>query len=107
MVVVYIISFLLGNTLIASQVIDIITASTNDMGPSSLGAFKKSNLSASWRVAGVDSSVANIESQVRISVIGSCFILYSNQLLLHSKVYTIITTISIDDYPPIGKTNSV
>lgn len=42
--------------MITLQVIDVITASTNDMGPLSLDTFRKNNLSASWKV-GVDTSV--------------------------------------------------
>lgn len=44
-------------SLFSKEVIDVIIASTNDMGPYSLDSFRKSNLSASWRVVGVDSSV--------------------------------------------------
>lgn len=42
--------------MVALQVIDVITASTNDMGPLSLDYFRKNNFSTSWKV-GVDNSV--------------------------------------------------
>lgn len=50
-------------SLFSKEVIDVIIASTNDMGPYSLDSFRKSNLSASWRVVGVDSSVV-IDSEI-------------------------------------------
>lgn len=44
-------------SIFSKEVIDVIIASTNDMGPYSLDSFRKNNLSASWKVVGVDSSV--------------------------------------------------
>lgn len=49
------------------QVLDVITASTNDMGPLSLDTFRKNNLSASWKV-GVDTKVV-ATFEVKISTI--------------------------------------
>lgn len=42
------------------QVIDVIAASTNDMGPYSLDHFRKSNLSASWKIDGLETTVDGI-----------------------------------------------
>ena len=50
------------------QVIDVIVASTNDMGPYSLDSFRKNNLSASWQVVGVDTSIVT-NSEVRMFVL--------------------------------------
>lgn len=36
------------------QVIDVITATTDDSNPLNLDVFRKSNLSASWRIVGAD-----------------------------------------------------
>lgn len=47
-------SFLQASSMM--QVLDVITASTNDMGPLSLDTFRRNNLSASWKV-GVDTKV--------------------------------------------------
>ncbi|GAB4861859.1 Polygalacturonate 4-alpha-galacturonosyltransferase [Ancistrocladus abbreviatus] len=44
------------NSLLSKEVIDVIAANTNDMGPLSLDFFKKNNLSASWKVVGKESS---------------------------------------------------
>ncbi|KAK3028566.1 hypothetical protein RJ639_039257 [Escallonia herrerae] len=41
------------------QVIDVIKANTDDLGPLSLDLFRKSNLSASWRLVGQEISVEN------------------------------------------------
>lgn len=40
------------------QVLDVIVSNTNDVGPLSLESFRKNNLSASWRVAGLRTSNA-------------------------------------------------
>ncbi|GAB2290886.1 Polygalacturonate 4-alpha-galacturonosyltransferase [Dionaea muscipula] len=37
-------------SLLSKEVIDVIVANTNDLGPLSLDSFRKNNLSASWRV---------------------------------------------------------
>lgn len=50
--------------MIALQVIDVITASTNDMGPLSLDSFRKNNVSASWKVGMDNSVVAHPEVRV-------------------------------------------
>lgn len=42
------------------QVIDVIAASTNDMGPYSLDHFRKNNLSASWKIDGQEAMVDGI-----------------------------------------------
>ncbi|KAJ7962270.1 Hexosyltransferase [Quillaja saponaria] len=47
--------------LFSKEVIDIIVASTNDTGPLSLDNFRKNNLSASWRVIGVETSNSTSE----------------------------------------------
>jgi alpha-1,4-galacturonosyltransferase len=41
----------------SKEVIDVIKANTADLGPLSLDFFRKSNLSASWKVIGQDNSV--------------------------------------------------
>ncbi|XP_015584489.2 polygalacturonate 4-alpha-galacturonosyltransferase isoform X1 [Ricinus communis] len=46
-------------SLLSKEVIDVITASTADMGPLSLDSFRKNNLSASWKVIGVEAPVKN------------------------------------------------
>ncbi|XVF33442.1 hypothetical protein REPUB_Repub17cG0168900 [Reevesia pubescens] len=43
--------------LFTKEVIDVVTTSTADLGPLSLDSFRKGNLSASWKVIGVDTSV--------------------------------------------------
>ncbi|KAK7340150.1 hypothetical protein VNO77_20844 [Canavalia gladiata] len=40
----------------SKEALDVIASSTNDMGPLSLERFRKNNLSASWRVAGLKTS---------------------------------------------------
>ncbi|KAM1262447.1 hypothetical protein ACFX13_028245 [Malus domestica] len=46
------------------KVIDVISASTNDMGPLSLNFFRKNNLSASWKVIGENSSVTDSQKDL-------------------------------------------
>lgn len=50
--------------------IDIIKASTDDLGPLSLDSFRKNNLSASWRFVGqeiVDKhNVADVEVRIEL-----------------------------------------
>ncbi|PKI49564.1 hypothetical protein CRG98_030057, partial [Punica granatum] len=46
-------------SLFSEGVIDVITASTDDSNPLNLDVFRKSNLSASWRIVGPDASVVN------------------------------------------------
>eukprot|EP00257_Ricinus_communis_P024314 XP_015584492.1 polygalacturonate 4-alpha-galacturonosyltransferase isoform X2 [Ricinus communis] len=46
-------------SLLSKEVIDVITASTADMGPLSIDSFRKNNLSASWKVIGVEAPVKN------------------------------------------------
>ncbi|GAB4844408.1 Polygalacturonate 4-alpha-galacturonosyltransferase [Ancistrocladus abbreviatus] len=43
-------------SLLSKEVIDVIAANTNDLGPLSLHSFKRNNLSASWKVVGQGSS---------------------------------------------------
>ncbi|KAL6126050.1 hypothetical protein ACLB2K_074101 [Fragaria x ananassa] len=45
-----------AKSLFSKEVIDVIAASTNDMGPLSLDFFRKNNLSASWKVIGEKTS---------------------------------------------------
>ncbi|OMP00495.1 alpha-1,4-galacturonosyltransferase 1-like protein [Corchorus olitorius] len=54
--------------LITKEVIDVVTTSTADMGPLSLDSFRKGNLSASWKVIGVESSVEDNASSEMASV---------------------------------------
>ncbi|RZB53627.1 polygalacturonate 4-alpha-galacturonosyltransferase-like [Glycine soja] len=44
--------------LFSKEVLDVIVSNTNDVGPLSLENFRKNNLSASWRVAGLRTSNA-------------------------------------------------
>ncbi|EOX96142.1 hypothetical protein QUC31_005409 [Theobroma cacao] len=44
-------------SLLTKEVIDVVTSSTADLGPLSLDSFRKGNLSASWKVIGVEASV--------------------------------------------------
>ncbi|KAG4192243.1 hypothetical protein ERO13_A07G144750v2 [Gossypium hirsutum] len=45
--------------LFTKEVIDVVSTSTADLGPLSLDSFRKGNLSTSWKVIGVESSVAD------------------------------------------------
>ncbi|KAB2626692.1 polygalacturonate 4-alpha-galacturonosyltransferase [Pyrus ussuriensis x Pyrus communis] len=51
-------------SLFSKEVIDVISASTNDMGPLSLNFFRKNNLSASWKVIGENSSVTDSQKNL-------------------------------------------
>ncbi|XVF22664.1 hypothetical protein REPUB_Repub12eG0190500 [Reevesia pubescens] len=44
-------------SLFTKEVIDVVTTSTADLGPLSLDSFRKGNLSASWKVIGIETSV--------------------------------------------------
>ncbi|THF94255.1 hypothetical protein TEA_011481 [Camellia sinensis var. sinensis] len=46
------------------DVFDVITANTNDLGPLSLDFFRKNNLSASWKVVGLETSAENNATSV-------------------------------------------
>ncbi|KAK0582937.1 hypothetical protein LWI29_031304 [Acer saccharum] len=46
-------------SLFSKEVIDVIAASTVDLGPLSLDTFRKNNMSASWKVIGLETSVDN------------------------------------------------
>ncbi|BFG21811.1 hypothetical protein CerSpe_080860 [Prunus speciosa] len=46
-------------SLFSKEVIDVIAANTNDMGPLSLDFFRKNNLSASWKVIGEKTSITD------------------------------------------------
>ncbi|XP_019461901.1 PREDICTED: polygalacturonate 4-alpha-galacturonosyltransferase-like isoform X2 [Lupinus angustifolius] len=48
-------------SLFSKEVLDVIVSITNDTGPLSLDNFRKNNLSASWRVAGSETSNATYE----------------------------------------------
>ncbi|EOA23221.1 hypothetical protein CARUB_v10016785mg [Capsella rubella] len=50
-------------SLFSKEVLDVISTSTADLGPLSLDSFKKKNLPASWRGAGVDTSLGYSENQ--------------------------------------------
>ncbi|KAF3494200.1 hypothetical protein DY000_02056778 [Brassica cretica] len=54
-----------------ASVLDVITASTADLGPFSLDSFKKNNLSASYREAVVDTSVRNSQNQTTSSAMNA------------------------------------
>ncbi|XVF79940.1 hypothetical protein PTKIN_Ptkin15bG0030600 [Pterospermum kingtungense] len=43
--------------LFTKEVIDVVTTSTADLGPLSLDSFRKGNLSASWKIIGIETSV--------------------------------------------------
>ncbi|XP_013711567.2 polygalacturonate 4-alpha-galacturonosyltransferase [Brassica napus] len=58
-------------SLFSKEVLDVITASTADLGPFSLDSFKKNNLSASYREAGVDTSVRNSQNQTTSSALNA------------------------------------
>lgn len=57
-------------SLLSKEVIDIITATTDDLGPFSLDYFRKSNLSASWKVVGLGTSVENNASSLEPNQMG-------------------------------------
>ncbi|CBI38820.3 hypothetical protein VitviT2T_023552 [Vitis vinifera] len=57
-------------SLLSKEVIDIITATTDDLGPFSLDYFRKSNLSASWKVVGLGTSVENNTSSLEPNQMG-------------------------------------
>ncbi|XP_047954561.1 polygalacturonate 4-alpha-galacturonosyltransferase-like isoform X1 [Salvia hispanica] len=50
------------NSLFSKDVIDVINASTNDLGPLNVDFFRKEKLSASWKVAGNKMSAGNATS---------------------------------------------
>lgn len=56
-------------SLLTREVMDVIKASTDDLGPLSLDSFRKSNLSASWKFAGretpAENSALSLESNQR------------------------------------------
>ncbi|XP_013711252.1 polygalacturonate 4-alpha-galacturonosyltransferase [Brassica napus] len=56
-------------SLFSKEVLDVITASTADLGPFSLDSFKKNNLSASYRE--VDTSVRNSQNQTTSSAMNA------------------------------------
>ncbi|KAM1027911.1 hypothetical protein ACFX2I_040620 [Malus domestica] len=55
-------------SLFSKEVIDVISASTNDMGPLSLDFLRKNNLSASWKVIGANNSVVT-DSQINLTAV--------------------------------------
>ncbi|KAM1125270.1 hypothetical protein ACFX14_040642 [Malus domestica] len=55
-------------SLFSKEVIDVISASTNDMGPLSLDFLRKNNLSASWKVIGANNSVV-ADSQINLTAV--------------------------------------
>ncbi|CAH8356560.1 unnamed protein product [Eruca vesicaria subsp. sativa] len=56
-------------SLFSKEVLDVITASTADLGPFSLDSFKKNNFSASWRE--VDTSVRHTQNQTTSGVMNA------------------------------------
>lgn len=57
-------------SLLSKEVIDVITATTDDLGPFSLDYFRKSNFSASWKVVGLGTSVENNASSLEPNQMG-------------------------------------
>lgn len=55
-------------SLFSKEVIDVIAASTNDMGPYSLDHFRKNNLSVSWKIDGQEVTVDGISEGNQIVV---------------------------------------
>ncbi|XP_038877322.1 polygalacturonate 4-alpha-galacturonosyltransferase-like isoform X2 [Benincasa hispida] len=55
-------------SLFSKEVIDVIAASTNDMGPYSLDHFRKNNLSVSWKIDGQEIRVDSISEKNQIIV---------------------------------------
>ncbi|KGN46221.1 polygalacturonate 4-alpha-galacturonosyltransferase [Cucumis sativus] len=55
-------------SLFSKEVIDVIAASTNDMGPYSLDHFRKNNFSASWKINGQEVTVDGISERNRMVV---------------------------------------
>ncbi|KAL6981861.1 polygalacturonate 4-alpha-galacturonosyltransferase [Sarracenia purpurea var. burkii] len=51
-------------SLFSKEVIDVIKTNTNDLGPLSLDVFRKNNLSASWKVVGLETAVENNSTSV-------------------------------------------
>ncbi|CAI0471988.1 unnamed protein product [Linum tenue] len=49
-------------SLFTKDVIDVIAANTADLGPFSLDAFRRSNLSASWKLVGAEASADHLSS---------------------------------------------
>ncbi|KAL8119151.1 polygalacturonate 4-alpha-galacturonosyltransferase-like [Apium graveolens] len=58
-------------SLFSREVIDVIKASTNDLGPLSLDSFRKNNLSASWKFVGHDTEVDRISSSAKANEIAA------------------------------------
>lgn len=48
------------------QVIDVIKASTDDLGPLSLDSFRKNNLSASWKFVGRETVAKKIGADAKV-----------------------------------------
>ena len=68
-----------------------ITSSTADLGPLSLDSFRKNNLSASWKVIGVDNTSVedNAASEVRMTH-------YCHALVESCAKYYVVCTIVCD-----------
>ncbi|KAK1364458.1 Hexosyltransferase [Heracleum sosnowskyi] len=58
-------------SLFSREVIDVIKASTNDLGPLSLDSFRKNNLSASWKFVGHETQVDRISSLAKANEISA------------------------------------
>ncbi|KAI7746780.1 hypothetical protein M8C21_032766 [Ambrosia artemisiifolia] len=54
-------------SLFTKKVIDVIKASTDDLGPLSLDSFRKNNLSASWKIIGQENVINNNSIPVEIT----------------------------------------
>ncbi|KVH91185.1 hypothetical protein Ccrd_006815 [Cynara cardunculus var. scolymus] len=63
------ISFLEGGMLLKTHfnVIDVIKANTDDLGPWSLDSFRKNNLSASWKISGLENVIDDNSSSTEIT----------------------------------------
>lgn len=55
-------------SLFSKEVLDVVTASTDNMGPFSLDFFRQSNLSASWKVVGIEGPIENNASYAERNV---------------------------------------
>lgn len=51
--------------LLSKEFVEVIAIGTNDLGPLSLDSFKKNNLSASWKIAGKESSDSTSSEEIR------------------------------------------
>ncbi|XP_024996230.1 polygalacturonate 4-alpha-galacturonosyltransferase-like isoform X1 [Cynara cardunculus var. scolymus] len=60
-------AFLHVKSLFSKEVIDVIKANTDDLGPWSLDSFRKNNLSASWKISGLENVIDDNSSSTEIT----------------------------------------